>query len=181
MTVPQPEALLIAEQLSGLSSRFKTPSHERGVCNAAIEELRRQHTEIEALKAAGAGVPAGWVMVPKEILDRFPEINPSNYDHDDACALNDWGVEVVLSAAPTQPTTRAGFYAADMATAAAEAFEKGREAGLAEAEKDAARYRWLRDVDNNFEQNVIHSFSKHWDEMIDAAIAAQRGESDASP
>lgn len=38
------------------------------------------------------------MMVPKEILDRFPEINPSNYDHDDVCALNAWGVEVMLAA-----------------------------------------------------------------------------------
>ena len=40
----------IAEQLSEMSSRFKTPSHERGVCNSAIEELRRLHAENEALK-----------------------------------------------------------------------------------------------------------------------------------
>jgi hypothetical protein len=41
----------ISEQLSDMSSRFKTPSHERGVCNSAIEELRRLHAENEALKA----------------------------------------------------------------------------------------------------------------------------------
>lgn len=28
-----------------------------------------------------------------EMVERFPEINPSNYDHDDACALNAWGCE----------------------------------------------------------------------------------------
>lgn len=37
-------------------------------------------------------------LVPVELIDRFPEINPSNYDHDDACALNAWGVELVLAA-----------------------------------------------------------------------------------
>ena len=41
-------------------------------------------------------------VVPMELLNRFPEINPSNYDHDDVCALNAWGVEVVLAAAPPQ-------------------------------------------------------------------------------
>lgn len=41
----------------------------------------------------------GMVQVPEEIINRFPEINPSNYNHDDACALNAWGVEVVLAAA----------------------------------------------------------------------------------
>lgn len=44
-------SMQIAEQLSDMSSRFKTPSHERGVCNSAIEELRRLHAENEALKA----------------------------------------------------------------------------------------------------------------------------------
>ena len=39
-------------------------------------------------------------VVPAALLDSLPEINPSNYDHDDACALNDWGVELVLAAAP---------------------------------------------------------------------------------
>lgn len=33
----------------------------------------------------------------KPIIDQFPEINPSNYDHDDVCHLNAWGVELVLS------------------------------------------------------------------------------------
>ena len=37
----QPEALRITEQLRDMSSRFKTPSHERGVCNAAIQEIDR--------------------------------------------------------------------------------------------------------------------------------------------
>ena len=44
--------------------------------------------------------PEEWQMVPTEIIKRFPEINPSNYNHDDVCALNDWGVELVLAAAP---------------------------------------------------------------------------------
>ena len=45
-------------------------------------------------------IPEGWMLVPKEVLDRFPEINLSNYDHEDACNLNAWGVELVLAAAP---------------------------------------------------------------------------------
>jgi len=35
----------------------------------------------------------------KPIIDQFPEINPSNYDHDDVCHLNGWGVELVLAEA----------------------------------------------------------------------------------
>lgn len=34
----QPNALRSAEQLRDISSRFKTPSHERGVCNAAVDQ-----------------------------------------------------------------------------------------------------------------------------------------------
>ena len=53
MTTPvTPTTLRIAEQLRDMSSRFKTPSHERGVCNAAIQELDRLHAENKALKAA---------------------------------------------------------------------------------------------------------------------------------
>ncbi|MGP2493325.1 hypothetical protein ACTDI4_17070 [Mesorhizobium sp. PUT5] len=52
-----------------------------------------------ALAANHMPVGGGYVLVPREIIDRFPEINPSNYTHDDACELNSWGVEVVLAAA----------------------------------------------------------------------------------
>ena len=45
-------------------------------------------------------VNGGWKLVPVEILDRFPEINQNNYNHDDVCNLNAWGVELVLAAAP---------------------------------------------------------------------------------
>jgi hypothetical protein len=47
--------------------------------------------------------PHGLSLVPTEILDRFPELNPSNYDHDDACAINAWGVELVLAATVPAP------------------------------------------------------------------------------
>lgn len=41
----QPDALKLADQLRDMSTKFKTPSHERGVCNGAIEKLRRLHAE----------------------------------------------------------------------------------------------------------------------------------------
>lgn len=56
--------------------------------------------------AAQPSVPDGYSLVPTEILNRFPELNPSNYDHDDACAVNAWGVEVVLAATPTPPADK---------------------------------------------------------------------------
>lgn len=74
-------------------------------------DITTQHTLRRAIVRASAralaAIPEGFVLVPVEIVDRFPEINPSNYDHDDACALNSWGVELVLAAAPTPPTAPA--------------------------------------------------------------------------
>lgn len=48
--------------------------------------------------AAQPQVPDGYSLIANEILDRFPELNMSNYGHDDVGALNNWGVELVLSA-----------------------------------------------------------------------------------
>ena len=59
----------------------------------------------EAGRASPASVPEGYALVPVEIIDRFQELNPSNYDHDDVCDLNAWAVELVLSAAPTPPVS----------------------------------------------------------------------------
>jgi hypothetical protein len=46
------EALRLAEQLRDLSTRFKTPSHEKGVCNGASFELRRLHEANQELLEA---------------------------------------------------------------------------------------------------------------------------------
>ena len=51
----QPEALVLAEQLKDLSNKFPTPSHDRGVLNSAIDELRRLHeANVELLAALNA-------------------------------------------------------------------------------------------------------------------------------
>ncbi len=42
------ESLKLAEQLRDLSTKFAISSHEKGVCNGAIQELRR----LEAVNAA---------------------------------------------------------------------------------------------------------------------------------
>lgn len=44
--------------------------------------------------------PPGYVLVPVELIDAVPEINPSNYDHDAACKLNAWACELATAAAP---------------------------------------------------------------------------------
>lgn len=47
----------------------------------------------------------GWMLVPADLIDNFPEINPNNYDHDQVCDLNDWGCDLVLAAiAAPQPS-----------------------------------------------------------------------------
>lgn len=53
------------------------------------------------------GTPEGWVLVPKEVLDRFPELNMSNYDENDVYALNSWGIELV-TATPPSPESQTG-------------------------------------------------------------------------
>ena len=55
---------------------------------------------LAAIRAALMTAPPGCALVPEELIDAFPEINPSNYDHDQACRLNAWGCEVVTCAAP---------------------------------------------------------------------------------
>lgn len=61
-------------------------------------------TESQLQQAYEAGkrdsVPEGFTLVAIDRLTSFPEINPNNYDHDDVCNLNAWGVELVLAAAP---------------------------------------------------------------------------------
>ena len=81
--------------------RDSDPQEIRNLMNQADENWNR--------RASPASAPAGWKLVPAEILDRFQELNPSNYDHDDVCALNAWAVELVLAAAPTPPVSEAQF------------------------------------------------------------------------
>jgi hypothetical protein len=39
----QSKALQLADQICDLSKMFKAPSHNKGVCNGTIQELRRLH------------------------------------------------------------------------------------------------------------------------------------------
>ena len=95
--------------------RFYTIAYEAGAASRDVEiaqlnkeaaekfsALAKERDQLTEAYEAGKrdAIPEGWVLVPKEILDRFPETDPRNYDHDDVCSLNDWGVELVLAAAP---------------------------------------------------------------------------------
>jgi hypothetical protein len=48
----QPEALRLAAQLRDLSTLFKSPTYEKGVCNGASFELRRLHEVNQELMEA---------------------------------------------------------------------------------------------------------------------------------
>ena len=57
----------------------------------------------EAWQAAKEqAVPDGYTLISTEILDRFPEINLSNYGPDEVDALNAWGIEVVTASVPVK-------------------------------------------------------------------------------
>ena len=64
--------------------------------------LEHGHTVRKLYEHPAPSAPEGMVLVPIEIIDRFPQLNPSNYDHEGVCYLNAWGVELVLSAARSE-------------------------------------------------------------------------------
>lgn len=72
-------------------------------CYRHFDNLARAADLIDMLGIPAATLSAlrsgEMVAVPRELIDNFPELNPSNYDHDAICRLNDWGVELVLAAA----------------------------------------------------------------------------------
>ncbi|MFJ5472746.1 hypothetical protein [Pectobacterium carotovorum] len=44
-----------------------------------------------------SAVPDGYALVSIDLLNKFPEINICNYNHDDVGELNSWGIELVSS------------------------------------------------------------------------------------
>lgn len=87
--------LLAAEfERSGASAEAVDSLRHADLVSPAIAVSTR------AIHAALLTAPPGCVLVPVELIDAFPEINPSNYDHDQACRLNAWGCQVVTTAAP---------------------------------------------------------------------------------
>lgn len=70
------------------------------------------------------------------------EINPSNYDHDDVCKVNDASVEVILGLAPTlgERHGKTEDWWKGLATEAAEARATASEARLEEARKVISGY-----------------------------------------
>jgi len=96
MTTTQPEALALADRLEDhalVATR-----------DEAAAMIRAQHAEIEALKAAGAGVP-GWVLVPVEPTDAMLEAGQAEFRS--YCFRHMFGHPAVwaamLAAAPKPP------------------------------------------------------------------------------
>lgn len=59
-------------------------------------------TIIPLYTAPAAKAQDGMVMVPKSLVDSFPELNPMNYDEEDARKLNDWGILIWQAAMLTE-------------------------------------------------------------------------------
>ena len=81
-----------------------------------------------------------YVMVPVELIDSFPEINPNNYSHDEVCDLNAWGCDLVLAAIAAAP--KAEPQPSDGAKDAA-TVKDSLTAGKAQMERDSAELRRL--------------------------------------
>ena len=94
--------MALAKECGAITYTHRSSPHEAAVSFGPIAWAKFVEAALLAPQAEG------WVMVPAEIVNRFPEINPSNYDHGDACALNDWGVELVLAATPSAPQQAEG-------------------------------------------------------------------------
>ena len=84
---------MTAEQLHSKSAIAAELAHRDMLIDKLTEEL-------QAAKAQA--VPDGYTLISTEILDRFPEINLSNYGPDEVDALNAWGIEVVTASVPVK-------------------------------------------------------------------------------
>ena len=66
------EIELLAMKVAGIISQFKTPSHERGVLNGAVEELRRLAAEVETLRAAVKQARIDALEEAKTLIENYP-------------------------------------------------------------------------------------------------------------
>jgi len=192
-------AEVAAKEVEALNAEIEALKAEAKLTDEMNAQLREQNTaidaacarlerEIEALKAAAAGEPDGWVMVPVEptpemqragVLAYFGGCHDKN-DFDDA-------YRAMLAAAPKPPeaqhlaTSDPEGHRQAIADHAAEA------AGAGDA-RDAERYRHMRASaafqDRNGPGACWHlprwdrnlPIGERLDAAVDAAIAAQRGE-----
>jgi predicted RNase H-like nuclease (RuvC/YqgF family) len=91
----------------GLLKRAATAEKRLRGANAAFERERKLHLKNQGLNRkleTRAEAAEAEVKRLRDLLrfshDTLWEINPSNYDHDDVCKLNDASVEVILAIAP---------------------------------------------------------------------------------
>ena len=142
---PQPEALRIADALEMPMADFPTPT----VLEArAAAELRRQHAELETLRASHGQAPAGaGEPTEQQILE--------------------------AAFAPAQPAVEASRFGSPelQAMIIARCVEKDQADSVQE---DAARYRYLRDVPmDQWPAELLTAIrlqqNAKWDTIIDAA------------
>lgn len=100
-------AARIWQALQGVDLRKQDPVPviAQALADAAIQHVGApaQPASAEQQPVANRGTPGLQdVRVERTIIDRYPEINPSNYDHEAVCALNSWGFDVVMNARPIE-------------------------------------------------------------------------------
>lgn len=76
--------------LKQLKEQAETHAIELRAYEATVQNLEQRIRELEAERD-------GMALVPRELLDKFPELNTSNYGPDDVDELNAWGIELVLA------------------------------------------------------------------------------------
>jgi hypothetical protein len=127
---------------------------EKLLAHQHVEKVEQYHALVNAAQAGAevttpdcvmttetSNARGEWVLVPREIVDRFPEINPSNYDHGDACVLNAWGVELVRAVRDAAPPPAAA--RGDVRGLVAKWRERGEQATIQARNKDWSE--WVRD------------------------------------
>ena len=86
---------MLGELLAVLHADGGHYQYEHGTEKAVADAITKHYELVKQLAEHKADAERYRNIKP--IIDDFPEINPSNYDHDDACGLNAWGVELVLA------------------------------------------------------------------------------------
>ena len=86
---------MLGELLAVLHADGGHYQYEHGTEKAVADAITKHYELVKQLAEHKADAERFRNIKP--IIDDFPEINPSNYDHDDACGLNAWGVELVLA------------------------------------------------------------------------------------
>ena len=100
-----PAAWAVLSEVEGFNFIAQWPEACHEHINDYYTQCLENGDEIEkcsviALYTHPQPAPEGYKLAPDAVISSFPEINPSNYNHEDVCALNDLGTQLVLAEAP---------------------------------------------------------------------------------